>query len=338
MRCLPFVALLLASLPCSAAEPVLSDAELRPVIEPSLKLLTLAAKGHLDARDCFACHNQGLTVMALVKARSRGFAVDEEEISLQAEAIAAFLDSNRRKYREGAGQGGQADMAGYALVTLQAAGWQPDETTEAVAEYLLFRHKDRDHWLGGTRRPPSEGSPFTTTYVSLAGLAAYGTADQQERIVARRTQVLEWLRQAEPKETEDRVFRLKALQAAGASAEDLQQAAQALLAQQRPDGGWSQLDSGEPEHATRSDAYATGTALVALCEAGGLPATDPAYERGLRWLLQSRQPDGSWHVVSRSKPFQKYFESGFPHGNDQFLSCAATAWAVMALLERCDLR
>lgn len=78
--------------------------------------------------------------------------------------------------------------------------------------------------------------------------------------------------------------------------------------------------------------------MVALRESGGLPATDPAYQRGLHWLLQSRQPDGSWHVVSRSKPFQKYFESGFPHGNDQFLSCAATAWAVMALLEGCDLR
>lgn len=338
MRFLPLIGWLAIAWPCSAAEPALTDAELRPIIEPSLKLLTLAAKGHLDARDCFACHNQGLTVMALVKARSRRFAVDEEEITLQAEAIAAFLDSNRQKYRDGQGQGGQADMAGYALVTLQAAGWQPDETTGAVAEYLLLRHKDRDHWLGGTRRPPSEGSPFTTTYVSLAGLAAYGTADQQERIAARRTQVLEWLRQAEPKDTEDRVFRLKALQVAGASAEDRQQAIQDLLTKQHPDGGWSQLDAGEPDHATQSDAYATGTALVALCEAGGLPATDLAYQRGMRWLLQSRQPDGSWHVVSRSKPFQKYFESGFPHGNDQFLSCAATAWAVMALLEDCEQR
>lgn len=338
MRSLLLIGLLAVALPCSAAEPVLTDAELRPVIEPSLKLLTLAARGHLDARDCFACHNQGLTVMALVKARARGFAVDEEEISLQAEAIAAFLDTNRQKYRDGQGQGGQADMAGYALVALQAAGWKPDVTTEAVAEYLLLRHQDRDHWLGGTRRPPSEGSPFTTTYVSLSGLTAFGTADQRERIAARRTQVLDWLRKAEPKETEDRVFRLKALQAAGASPDDLQQAAQALLAKQHPDGGWSQLDAGSPEHATRPDAYATGTALVALCEAGGLPATDPAYQRGLRWLLQTRLPDGSWRVVSRSKPFQKYFESSFPHGNDQFLSCAATAWAVMALLEGCETK
>lgn len=29
--------------------------------------------------------------------------------------------------------------------------------------------------------------------------------------------------------------------------------------------------------------------------------------------------DRSWHVVTRSKPIQKYFESGFPHGADQLI-------------------
>jgi hypothetical protein len=28
---------------------------------------------------------------------------------------------------------------------------------------------------------------------------------------------------------------------------------------------------------------------------------------------------------------QPYFESGFPHGHDQWISQSATAWAVMAL-------
>ena len=41
---------------------------------------------------------------------------------------------------------------------------------------------------------------------------------------------------------------------------------------------------------------------------------------------------GSWHVKSRSKPFQKYFETGFPHAQDQFISTTATAWSTIALL------
>jgi hypothetical protein len=41
--------------------------------------------------------------------------------------------------------------------------------------------------------------------------------------------------------------------------------------------------------------------------------------------------DGTWHVRSRAIGFQPYFETGFPHRRDQFISAAATAWAVMAL-------
>jgi hypothetical protein len=36
-------------------------------------------------------------------------------------------------------------------------------------------------------------------------------------------------------------------------------------------------------------------------------------------------------VASRSRPFQPYFESGFPYGKDQFISAAASNWATMAL-------
>jgi hypothetical protein len=46
-------------------------------------------------------------------------------------------------------------------------------------------------------------------------------------------------------------------------------------------------------------------------------------------------PDGTWLVKSRSHPFQTYFESGFPHGPDQFISVAASGWATAALVLAC---
>ena len=85
--------------------------------------------------------------------------------------------------------------------------------------------------------------------------------------------------------------------------------------------GWAQLSS------LASDAYATGQALVALKEAGGMAATDAAYELGTQFLLNTQLEDGSWYVRSRSIPFQPYFESGFPHGRDQWISASATNWA-----------
>ena len=62
-----------------------------------------------------------------------------------------------------------------------------------------------------------------------------------------------------------------------------------------------------------------------------MKADDPAYRKGLNYLLATQKEDGSWHVKSRSKPFQTYFESGYPHGKDQFISCAAAGWSTTAL-------
>ena len=100
---------------------------------------------------------------------------------------------------------------------------------------------------------------------------------------------------------------------------------------QAADGGWAQLDG------MTSDAYATGTALVTLCETGHLSTADKRFRKGVEFLLRTQFEDGSWHVATRSKPIQEYFESGFPHGNDQFISISATSWATTALLLACPL-
>jgi hypothetical protein len=324
------------SLTLHASEPSITNDILRAAVEKSLPLLVKGAVGHRQNRACFSCHNQGVPVLALATAKERGFRIDEEELGRQLSFIAEFLGRNREDYSRGKGTGGQADTAGYALWALSRAGWKPDETTAAVAEYLLVRHSDRDHWDSTANRPPTEASALTTTYVALFGLDAYGTADQQDRIAARRRQVSAWLLRTVPKDNEERVFRLFALKAVHAPQSDIDAAAKELIARQRDDGGWAQLDGGEPESATKSDAYATGTALVALYDAGGLPTTASAYQRGLAWLVNTQRPDGSWHVISRSKPFQTYFETGFPHGNDQFISSAASAWATWALVAACQ--
>ncbi len=70
---------------------------------------------------------------------------------------------------------------------------------------------------------------------------------------------------------------------------------------------------------------------MALRETGALAATDPAYQRGVRYLLNTQLEDGSWFVKTRSITIQPYFDSDFPHGRNQFISAAATNWATMAL-------
>ncbi len=313
-----------------ADAPIATD-ELKAAVAKALPPLTKGALGHRENRTCFACHNQALPVMAMTVARDRGLTIDGDELKEQLQFIAGFLEGNKESYIQGKGQGGQADTAGYALFTLELGGWKPDEATAAVAHYLLNRNADLEHWRANSQRPPSEGSHFTTTYVAMRGLTKYHTAEQKERFEKRHEQVRRWLIKTPAKDHEDRVFRLLGLKLVDADKEEIAAAVKELIDKQRDDGGWAQLDAGEPKAATESDAYATGSALVALHRAGALATNHEVYQRGLRHLLKSQRDDGTWHVASRSRPFQKYFETGFPHGTDQFISCAATGWAATAL-------
>lgn len=324
---LAFLLGVLAFAPVHAADLAPTPEALRAAVEKSLPLLTAGARGSMAKRErCFTCHNQGLPIMALTTAQSRGFKIDTEELQKQVKFTADFLAKNQTNYLAGKGQGGQADTAGYALWALENGGWKPDATTAAVSEYLLRWQKELEHWRPQSRRPPTEQSLFTSTHVALRGLKTFGTAEQRERIDRRTEQVRAWLLKTPAQDNEDRVFRLRALQVAGAAEPDLRKAAQELLQTQRADGGWEQLANME------SDAYATSTALVALHQAGGLATTDEAYRKGLRHLLSKQLADGSWLVTSRSKPIQSYFESGYPHGTNQFISISAASWSTTALL------
>lgn len=302
------------------------DEAVRKAVEKAIPLLEKGSAGATKERSCFTCHNQGLPLFALKAARDRGFKVDEENLKAIIGHTEAFLRRNRDNYRQGKGQGGQADTAGYALWTLEEGGWKPDETTAAVAHYLVVRDQEKGHWVNVSTRPPSEASPFTTTFLGLTGLRAFLAEAEKPAGEDRIARARKWLLETRPRDTEERVFRLRGLRHAGAEAKDVEAATKELLETQREDGGWAQLPEGS------SDAYATATALTALAQAGRVPATGDPYRKGVAWLLAEQKEDGSWHVKSRSKPFQTYFESGFPHGKDQFISIAASSWSVLALV------
>jgi hypothetical protein len=315
--------LLAASLP--NPEPMHKDA--RAAVEAALAPLKKGASGHAELKSCFACHNQATPMLAFNTAKARGFDLPSDLFKEQAAHIAKFLDSNRERFKDGRGTGGGAATASYALFTLELAGHKPDDATAAVAEFLLKRDADRDHWRTPSNRPPTEASDFTTTYLALRALRVWGPAAEldKQKVAKRVADARTWLVKTPAKDTEDRVFRLLGLKESGAAEKDVSAAAWELLKSQRPDGGWSQLDGGF------NDPYATGAALVALNQAGGLKTDTPAYRAGVEYLLKMQRRDGTWFVKSRSRPFQPYYESGFPYEKNQFISIAASGWATTAL-------
>ncbi len=305
----------------------LSQETTRTAIQKAIAPLQQGAAVSAKERKCFTCHNQAMPVIALTEVAKRGFAVDQNILQQQLQHTWDHLEKGKLTYQAGSGQGGQVMTAGYAMWTLETGGWKSDETTAAVIHYLTEFQKDQNHWLPSSKRLPSMGSSFTTTYVALRAMSYFGTDKQTAGIAARRDAAAKWVLETEPTDTEDRVFRLRTLPYMSASDDILKKAVDALLAKQRTDGGWSQTDE------MTSDAYATAIVVTALQDAGQLTGDHPAILSGCRYLIDTQREDGTWHVKTHAKPIQTYYESGFPHGEDQFISIAATAWATLALAE-----
>jgi hypothetical protein len=193
-----------------------------------------------------------------------------------------------------------------------------------MSRFLIRMQQPGGRWPIVAERPPIESSDIEVTALSVRALQVYaqqGDATAEGAIKAGGT----WLARAQPRSNEDRAFQLLGLTWTHAPKSAIAKAARQLAAEQRADGGWAQLPSLD------SDAYATGQTLVALEQSGAIAVADPAYRRGVDALLKTQLADGSWRVKTRALPIQPYFESGFPHARDQFISAAASGWAVMAL-------
>jgi squalene cyclase len=264
--------------------------------------------------------------MTIAAARRSAVRVDEQIAQEQTRRIAAFLEENREHALEGTGLPGAVDTVGYILLGMAASGYPGDTITDAWAKYVKTQQVPDGSWPCITLRPPLESSDFETTAAAIRVMRTYGPKALRTEFERSAARGAAWLEKAQPKTVEDRSFQILGLVWGRGNSEMIRKAAAALLASQRPDGGWEQRPGAGTE------AYSTGQALVALRESGAVARTSEPFQKGILYLRNSQLPDGSWYVASRSVPLQPYFDSGFPHGPDQFISAAATNWASMALI------
>ncbi len=322
---LSLLVLVLLGRPAFSAE-VVDRPRIVSAIERTLPLLVKSSATYQRERQCFACHHQALPAMVFAAADARAVTYEHGPSALEASFTHRYFRDRRAQLLKGEGVPGGPYTAGYALLTLADQRWPQDDTSAALAEYLRLKQQPDGAWPLSSRRPPLEYNLFTSTALSLHALQR--RSELPAPIMAacvRKAQ--DWLAKQSAHETDERTMRLLGLYWSGATSDLLTSAAAELLADQRDDGGWAQTAE------LISDAFATGEALYALVESRQLALTDSAFLAGVDYLLRTQLADGSWHVKSRSKPFQTYFESDFPHGTDQFISIAATCWATLALLQ-----
>jgi len=311
------------------AAPVLHTPETAPTaseaIRKSVPLLQRSSTEFLKQSGCVGCHHQPVTARAVRAARDAGLPADDAVAREQQRVMKLEWTSLQEELRQGIERGGATDRLTQSMLGIWANDPQQDTVTDTVASEIASAQLLAGNWhFGGVARAPINESEIGRTAQAMRVLQLYMVPGRKAEFEERIGRARAWLVAAQPLTADDYSMRLLGLYWSQAESARIREAARQLAALQRSDGGWA------GNQYLGSDAYSTAVALVALRETGS-PAGDPGIRRGVRYLLHTQNDDGSWYVRSRAVKFQPYFQSGFPFGHDQWISAAATAWAVMAL-------
>src|SRR5262249_11133325 len=312
----------------------LNDATLIASTEKALAALqTSAARSresfvrHARKQDCASCHQQYLPMAAVGHARNRSVRFDHEAAREQIDSLGKLTHPffGHEVIAQPLFHPEPAHTFGYHLFGLAAERVPASATTDAMVHHLVTIQASDGRWSHTAPRPPMASSDVSATALAIHAITRYGWPGRREEFVASVESARRWLWKVKAETNGEAGFQLLGLHWAGQPADRLADLAESLRRMQRKDGGWAQLPTLE------SDAYATGEVLFALAVAVKAAVTDPAWQRGLRFLLQRQQDEGTWHVPRRAFPFQPTMGTGFPPHRDSWISAAATSWAVLAL-------
>lgn len=329
-----------ASLLSGGAEPpAVALRTPKEAVQSGVRALEASMLRFSQRTGCISCHQEGLGRIALGEVQKHGFTPNASVKKLQMERINGGLNALRPLHtlalRDPAAMK-QVPLFeinevttgdAWILAGLEAQRVPANTAIGAMTMVLARQQSPQGEWGFSLPRAPMQSSAFTFTALSIKVLSAYAPQAYAKEAKERIARAKKWLLTAPVKNSEDRASRLLGLKWAGASAEERKKSVEEILADQKEDGGWAQLDG------LQSDAYATGQALYALKTGGGADVASASYQRGAAFLIRTQDEDGSWFVNKRALAVNNYFDGGFPHGHSQYSSFNGSCWAVMALAE-----
>ncbi len=299
------------------------QADVREGLTRSVALLQATSTEYFKQSGCLGCHHQPLIGLAVDHALKGSVPVNAAARKEQTQIVRTENLTNKDLILQGFFI--SVDSLASFMLYFAEAGYPADDVTDTLVSALASQQQADGSWAGvPVVRPPLEDSTWVRSAFAAMAMAKYPIPARRAEFAERVARARRWLAESKPETAYEHSFQLLGLLWTGAGANEVNRTAAAVRKLQRADGGWGQSDT------LPGDAFATSVALYALQQAG-LSAQDGVTRRAVDYLMRTQQPDGSWHVASRATKLQPYFQSGFPYDHDQWISAAATGWAVAAL-------
>ena len=297
-----------------------------PGLPVALKKLEQTNEQFFQETGCGGCHHSTLLSFAASRAQRAGLIVQAPLVEARRQRVKGQFSSFLPGLQQMQPLPGDVDSAIYGLLEAQSLGLERSIELETLARYLQAKQLPDGSWSSrGISRSPIEEADLHRTALALWLVPQFSAPAAKPAVDLMKREALRWIEARPALTSDERAMKLLGLKWGAAAGATLEKAARALAALQNADGSW-----GGNRHLS-GDAYSTGLALFALREAAA--AEPKALAKAALWLRTTQHTDGTWFVKSRAPKFQPYFESGFPYGPDQWISAAATAWAVAALSE-----
>jgi len=291
----------------------LDDSNVRAAVSQAVPLLqktSIKSKesfiNHASHQDCTSCHQQFLPLAAIGMAKKFRVAVDKESELELIKMVQAGELKNPEVDWQPLFHPDAVSTKGYALFGDALEDVPANEYTDSAVHHLAAIQSKDGRWQNNLPRPPLQSSDVGATALAIHALQRYPLPGRKAELAGQVERARRWLWTVKADHQEARVYQLLGLAWAGESHAKLQPLAKALLAEQHPDGGWSQLPG------TASDAYATGQATYALRIAAGFENAHPAVDHARRFLVETQLADGSWYVRRRAFPFQPTMNRRLP--------------------------
>ena len=267
--------------------------------------------------ECFGCHVHAQALMGQAVALEQGYRVSMP-------AMRALTDFMRKQQTPEGTLGSNHPWSSAAFAAMgfayaaEASGRTSDPELFKTVGYLLTIQKKDGSIPVEYSEPPVVQGEFMMTANSLVAFEWAAAHSRDPKYRQATDHALAWIAANEPEITQDLAYKIVAVNHYG-SQEQKRAAwplAEALAAQQAPDGGWKETPAMEG-----SNAFATGLVLYAFKQAG-ISVRSEMFRRGVEYLLKTQVRDattdnGSWKAIHT----QSERATDFP----------PTMWAVIGL-------